>query len=351
MSRKRSTFPTLTVTILVLLVLGLLLFVAVRLITTDEIRSWFGAEKDESSSQNALPAGTVAVPICPRDIPAYTKILRDHLWSPEKQIFAYIAIPEDQVPEGAFRTINDIRGRVTRRVKKRGFVFTEDDFYPAGTREGLVAAIPPGMRSMRVATSQIQGLHFLKPGDRFDVVGARTIEPTKKGVGSLVVDANVSSMLDASTRRGKRADVSVLVRNGIVIEPVKIRAEPKVGASLTRGTFAQALPVQEVVIAVRPDEVTHLAQAFATDVSVWCTARSGRPDGEDTEMTELVSESPLQQLLGAERSGVGDALVERISGIERTHRLVIPLVNGSKRIENGAPFDRGESPASVAEKK
>lgn len=350
--RKKKNSSTLLFTVVALLFLVLGGALVARVFWSD-IQSWFTEEEPVEDKRTEIPPGMVAVPICPRGIPAYKKITRDDLWSPKDQTFAFIAMPEDRIPEDAILKISEIRGRVTRRLKKANYLFTEADFYPKGTREGLVAAIPPGMRSWRVTTKQIRGLHDLRPGDHFDVIASTPVKSKDDSMASLIVDAPSSTLLSASkSNNATRANVKVLVRDGIVINPVRIRAEPTVGASLTQGTFSKTLPVQEVVIALHAHEVTQLAEAFATGAEVWCTARSGRPDGEDEEVEALVSQTPLEKLLNGSEDAEA-AMIERISGVERTRRLVMsPHEKEAVASEKEpASSDRGETPAAVIDRK
>ena len=54
--------------------------------------------------------------------------------------------------------VSDVIGRVLEHEKTPGYVFTEADFLPKGTREGIVAGIPAGKRAIRLSADRVDGL-------------------------------------------------------------------------------------------------------------------------------------------------------------------------------------------------
>ena len=62
-----------------------------------------------------------------------------------------------------------------------------------------------------------------------------------------------------------------------MVTPVKIRNMPTISTSLTQGTTMRNIPVQEIVLAVDPEEVAPLAEAMDLKYEITCVARSGRP--------------------------------------------------------------------------
>ena len=87
--------------------------------------------------------------------------------------------------------------------------------------------------------------------------------------------------------------------------------------SLAEGSRARVKPVDEVVIAIDPDEVTRLSEAIAVQAKVSLIARSGRPgDPEDGVTPDLHPVSPFD---GADGESRGFARVETIMG--RTHAM------------------------------
>ena len=75
----------------------------------------------------------------------------------------------------------------------------------------------------------------------------------------------------------KRSLVRPLVQDGVVVTPVRIRNVPISSSSLTQGMTTRTMPVQEIVLAVDPEEVAPLAEAMDLKYEITCVARSGRP--------------------------------------------------------------------------
>ena len=87
-------------------------------------------------------AGLIPVPTPAKLISAYTRVRRDHLWDAANTRFTVVYLPPRAVTPEMITNIADIIGRVLDHDKEPGYVFTQEDFLPKGTREGLVAGIP-----------------------------------------------------------------------------------------------------------------------------------------------------------------------------------------------------------------
>ncbi len=85
----------------------------------------------------------------------------------------------------------------------------------------------------------------------------------------------VQSMVGQSP---KRANVRVLVQNGEVVLPVTIREVPTGAAAAGKNAKMPTKPVQEITIAVDPEEVAVLSEAMVVSANMVCVARSGQPD-------------------------------------------------------------------------
>ena len=75
----------------------------------------------------------------------------------------------------------------------------------------------------------------------------------------------------------KRSLVRPLVQDGVVVTPVRIRNVPISSSSLTQGTTTRTMPVQEIVLAVDPEEVAPLAEAMDLKYEITCVARRAGP--------------------------------------------------------------------------
>jgi Flp pilus assembly protein CpaB len=226
-------------------------------------------------------AGLIAVPTPAKLIPAYTRVRRDHLWDAANTRFTVVYLPPKAVTPEMMTSIGDIIGRVLDHDKEAGYVFTQDDFLPKGTREGLVAGIPAGMRAVRVSADRVEGLYGLRAGDRFDLLATLPIDASGGGNQTFNAAGPYASELALQAQLSnwqKQATVRVIVQNAIIVQPMNTRGVTTVANSLTDGAATRVRAVQEAVIAISPDEVAPLTEAMAVDARLTSVPRSGRPD-------------------------------------------------------------------------
>jgi Flp pilus assembly protein CpaB len=279
----------------------------------------------------------VSVPVLARAVPAYTRLMRDHFWDPKRNDFTIVCLSQDAVTREMLTRFGDIWGRVLDHEKQPGFVFTNADFLPKGTREGIVAGIPAGKRAIRVEASKVDGLYGLRVGDRFDLVATLPIDSTRGGGGQTFNVGGVYGQQMALQARlsnwQKQATVRVMVQNGVVVEPMTTRQVPFFSNTLTQGGITRMKPVQEIVIAVDPDEVARLTEAIAVEAKISTVPRSGRPDDPQDSITpDLQPVSPFTgpgSTPGPVRTAASDqsapvsgssapfSMVETISGTKR----------------------------------
>jgi Flp pilus assembly protein CpaB len=244
-------------------------------------------------------AGLVPVPVAPRTVRNYTKISRDDFWDPKNNRLSVIYLPPNAVSKEMLTQLSDILGRVLNHEKAPGFAFTESDFFPRGTREGIVAGIPPGKRAIRVPAEKVEGFYDLHPGDRFDLLATIPISgrsgagaPNLSNVGG--VYGQQLALQAQLTNWQRQATVHVMVQNGVVVQPMTTRQVPVFQNTLTQGGVTRMRPVQEIVIAIEPDEVAELTQAMAVDAKISVVPRSGRPgDAIDSVTPDLRPVSPF----------------------------------------------------------
>ena len=220
--------------------------------------------------------GMVAVPTSARPIDAYTKITRDHVWDGRSGNISVVYVPQDQVTPQMMTHLSDILGRVLKKDKAAGYVFTQNDFLPQGARHGLVAGIPPGKRAMRVKADKVEGLFGLHRGDRFDLVATLPID-VRNAEKALTLGGPYGKQLSLNAELSnwhEQATVRILVQNGVLVEPMVTRQIPVYVSSLTRGAITRNRPVQEIVIAVDPEEVAPLTEALAVGATISCVPRS-----------------------------------------------------------------------------
>ena len=188
--------------------------------------------------------------------------------------------------------------------KPPGYVFTEKDFLPKNTRAGLTAGVPLGRKLVTLDVSKIDGFFGLHMGDHVDLIATFQIEMPKGGGGhfasTLQVEAQFATMQ-------KRARVRPLAQDAILVTAEHIREKPTISRSLSQGTRVRMIPVQEVDIAVKPEEVSMINEALATDVKITAVARSGQPGDDDSETpgSDPLGEYPvIDAIVGNNRDAV-----------------------------------------------
>ena len=310
------------------------------------------AGNDSDDSVKPPAEGKVRVLVSGREIPAYTKISRDDLWDPQKNHLAFTDVDEDLIgASGILVEASQIVGRVLDHKKPAGYVFTEKDFMPKGTRPGFVrvpmlvgeqpgdafslpfngravglfvtAGPDAGTIELRIEVDWVHGIVGLQPGDRFDILAAVPVESSTQVPfsGVFADQMKVQTQLEGLN---KQARVDVLVQNGVVVSELQTRQVPITQSSLTRGTTTRTVPKQEMVIAVGPDEVAELMEAIAIEAQVTCIARSGHPD-DPLESRTLPSKPnhPWLSTGGGGRSGAGGGHV--IEVIDEGERKLVPV--------------------------
>jgi Flp pilus assembly protein CpaB len=287
----------------------------------------------------ASTAGLVAVPTAARTIPAYTKITRDHLWDPTNGRLTFVHLAPNSVTKEMLINFSDIIGRVIDHEKPAGYVFTETDFLPRGTREGIVAGIPPGKRAIRVPADKVEGLYGLRPGDRFDLVATLAIDGGRGGAQSFNFGGVYGQQIALQARLSnwqKQATVRVMVQDGTVVEPLTTRQVPVFSNTLTQGGITRMRPVQEIVIAVDPEEVAPLTEAMAVDAKISTVPRSGRPDDPIDSKTPGLR--PVSPFTGVGSGGFTGATSESSSQTAGAAPFaVVETIMGPKRELTAVP--------------
>jgi Flp pilus assembly protein CpaB len=278
--------------------------------------------------------GLVPLPISAKAIPAYSKITRDDVWDPANTRLTVVWLPREQVKPDMMQDLKDVLGRVLDHDKPPGYVFTESDFLPRGTRPGIVGGIPSGKRAVRIEANTVPGLFGLSPGDHFDLLSALPIEAKAQDLSHMNVAGNFGPQLamEAAVNNWmKRATVKVIVQNGVVVTPVTTRQVPFTQNSLTQGTIVRSRPVQELMVAVEPGEVAPLMEAIAIKSEITCVPRSGRPDEPPTSVTpESTMPSGTSGVPGF--GGSASQLFPELT--------VVETINGTKREMTAVPVSK-----------
>lgn len=289
-------------------------------------------------SSEPSTAGLVAMPTAARRVPAYTRLTRDHFWDPRTNRLTVVYLPPRAVTPEMLANLSDVIGRVLDHEKAPGYVFTDADFLPKGTREGVVGGIPAGKRAVRISADKVEGLYGLRPGDRFDLLATMPIDASRGGGAQTFNFAGAYGQQLALQARltnwQKQATVRVMVQNGLIVEPMATRAVPMFQNSLTDGGVTRTRPVQEAVIAINPEDVARLTEAIAVEAKITAIPRSGRPDDAvDSRTPDLRPVSPFS----SPDSGVPAAVDSDSATGQDAPFKVVETIMGQKRELTAVP--------------
>jgi pilus assembly protein CpaB len=115
------------------------------------------------SSVQAFTKDLGNVVVAKQEIPLGEKITAEQL--------AFAQIPNGSAPEGAFRKLEDVVGRVAITPIGVRETITNMKLAPSGVGAGLSAVIPEGYRAMTVKVDDVVGVSgFIMPGSFVDVI-------------------------------------------------------------------------------------------------------------------------------------------------------------------------------------
>ncbi len=172
------------------------------------------------SSVQAFTKDLGNVVVARQEIPLGEKITADHL--------ALAPIPNGSAPEGVFRKMEDVIGRVSITPIGIRETITNMKLAPAGTGGGLSAVIPEGYRAMTVKVDDVVGVSgFIMPGSFVDVVAI--IVPVA-GQGSDATQGPISKIVLQSIKvlaSGPKIDSPDNQREPTTVKAVTLQVTPE----------------------------------------------------------------------------------------------------------------------------
>lgn len=264
--------------------------------------------RSRDDEEGAIPEGMRGVPVAALDLPAYTELQLEHLLDPRTGQLAAVVLPEDSILESTIVDPKQLVGRVLARAKDAARVFREDDFLPIGTRPGLVAGIPAGKRALRIDANKVSGIVGLAQGDRFDLVATYRGDGLPGGVQSVYGGGGSGAGAQNSARS------RVISENAAVVSALSTRALPVAG----RGEQV----VQEMVIALEPEEVPRVTEALELAKRIDCIPRSGRPTGDAVSNASEDLEAEAASRRRAQTFADEPPIVDLIEGDRRSLRRI-----------------------------
>ncbi|MGH9930321.1 MAG: Flp pilus assembly protein CpaB [Pyrinomonadaceae bacterium] len=273
------------------------------------------------SSVQAYTKDLGNVVVAKTEIPLGEKITAEHLM--------LASIPNGSAPEGAFRKIDEVAGRVAITTIGVRETLTRMKLAPEGVGAGLSAVIPDGYRAMTVKVDDVVGVSgFIMPGSFVDVV-AIILPPAQQGV-------------DAQGPISK-----------IVLQSIKVLASgPKIDSPENQ---REPTSVKAVTLQVTPEQAEKLVLA-ANEGKLQLVMRN-YGDQEDTQTkganknSLLSGESfvpqpqPKSELTEQPKAAHVKRPVKRVAAMTREERPVAPspprnsveLIEGNKRREVDMP--------------
>ena len=229
-------------------------------------------------------AGRIPVPCCLHTIPAYTLVTPGYVTTPDT---GDRWMEPGKIPKTVITDRRQIFFRVASRQKEMGYLFSEEDFTPKGTRPGVAAGVPEGKRAITLQADKLDGVYGLALGDHVDLVASIPVDKLSSFGGAdwsrLPASAQTQAQVvprDDKTKE-KRTETRMLARDAVLVTPVTTRLKSITSSSLTQGTTVRQVPVHEIVLAVDEDEVAPLTDAMGLAVAITCVAHSGRPEDKN----------------------------------------------------------------------
>ncbi|MBF0480416.1 MAG: Flp pilus assembly protein CpaB [Desulfovibrionaceae bacterium] len=133
-------------------------------------------------------AAIQAPPVAPETLVAVTvaPLARGARLDPDKiKLSPYF---EQSIPEGAFRGLDELSGRIVSQPLAANEPVTKDKLFPVGVSGGIEATIPLGKRAMSVKGTPVLGLGgLIGPGAHIDVYGVFGITKDDKAAREIPV--------------------------------------------------------------------------------------------------------------------------------------------------------------------
>lgn len=130
--------------------------------------------------------------------------------------------PSGAVPQGAFKDVKELEGRVPRSGLLRGEAVLEAKLAPVGTKGGLSALIGEGRRAITVRVNEVIGVAgFALPGNYVDVM-VHTQDEQDKPISKIVLER---ILVLAVAQEASRDETKPRVVNAVTLEVTPEQAE------------------------------------------------------------------------------------------------------------------------------
>ncbi|MEP6912251.1 MAG: Flp pilus assembly protein CpaB [bacterium] len=259
--------------------------------------------------------------VAKQEIPLGEKITAEQL--------AFAQIPNGSVPEGVFRKMDQVVGRVAITPIGVRETITNMKLAPEGTGAGLSAVIPEGYRAMTVKVDDVVGVSgFIMPGTFVDVV-------------AIITPISAASAANGPISKIVLQNIKVLASGAKIDSPENQRQPAEVKAVTLQVTPEQA---EKLVLAANEGKLQLVMRNYSdqedtkTDGANKATLLSGQsfvpqppPPSEKAEVSKAV----VKHIPGVTRAGV--VLSHEKATSQAVPRNAVELIEGSKRREVEMP--------------
>jgi len=252
--------------------------------------------------------------------------------TPDK--LALAAIPNGSLPEGIFRKMDDVVGRVAITPIGIRETITTMKLAPSGTGGGLSAVIPEGYRAMTVKVDDVVGVSgFVMPGSFVDVV-------------AVIVPVNQTSASQGPISKIVLQNIKVLASGGSIDSPENQRQPSSVNAVTLMVTPEQA---EKLVLAANESKLQLVMRNY-TDQEDTRTSGANKATLLNGESIKSEPAPPSEKVAETKAAAPVKAKVKRTGYVtqheERTKtvaaaqpvsRKSIELIEGAKRRDVDIP--------------
>ncbi|GJL55737.1 MAG: Flp pilus assembly protein CpaB [Nitrospirales bacterium] len=186
------------------------LAVGIALVTTILIYNWLQQQKQQSPQvveQKMVTVEGIPIAVAGADMAWGTPIT--------KEMIREVPFPQEHLPDGHFKKLEDLQGRVLLSAVKRHEPILESKLAPIDIKNGgVIAVLDPEKRAMAVKVNQVVALPgFIKPGDRVDIMvtmsGSGKEKITKTVLENMHVLA-IGTQLERHRADGKPTPVKII---------------------------------------------------------------------------------------------------------------------------------------------
>ncbi len=234
------------------------LAVGIALVTTILIYNWLQKQKQQAPQvveQKVVTVEGTPIAVASADMAWGTPI--------KKEMIREVPYPQENLPVGHFKKIEDLKGRVLVTPVKRNEPILESKLAPIDIKNGgVIGVLDPDKRAMAVKVNQVVALPgFVKPGDRVDIMvtmsGSGKKKITKTVLENMLVLA-IGTQMERGPADGKPKPVKIITFE-VSLEEAEMLAMASNGGQLR---FALRSPLNSELKKTRGATIPDLRASF-----------------------------------------------------------------------------------------